>query len=191
MNGPWEVLSNPTLTCTAIMLLESYTSVSRLINTEPSELLRLRLSEPIASESACQEKGDFPINTGRYHIIPCFLSVCFDDAMHGRYASFYVTSIVHWTFKPLARWPVGHETQVLEIIKNKFSCPIMPTAGSFQPWTGHRGLCKFYKVDSLVVETRISHNQMEKSKQFQIIYQFKIMIYFVSLRGFFLPLSLH
>ncbi len=33
------------------MLFNSYTSVSRLINTEPSELLRLRLSEPIASES--------------------------------------------------------------------------------------------------------------------------------------------
>ncbi len=33
------------------MLLNSYTSVSRLINTEPSELLRLWLSEPIASES--------------------------------------------------------------------------------------------------------------------------------------------
>ncbi len=25
-----------------------------------------------------------------YPIIPCLLSVCFDDAMHGRYASFYV-----------------------------------------------------------------------------------------------------
>ncbi len=33
------------------VLFNSYTSVSRLINTEPSELLRLRLSEPIASES--------------------------------------------------------------------------------------------------------------------------------------------
>ena len=30
------------------------------------------------------------INTGRYPIIPCLLSVCFDDAMHGRYAQFYV-----------------------------------------------------------------------------------------------------
>ena len=39
--------------CTAVMLFNSYTSVSRLINTEPSELLRLRLSEPIASESVC------------------------------------------------------------------------------------------------------------------------------------------
>ncbi len=28
--------------------------------------------------------------TGHYPIIPCLLSVCFDDAMHGRYASFYV-----------------------------------------------------------------------------------------------------
>ncbi len=43
--------NNSRRSCTAIMLLESYTSVSRLINTEPSELLRLRLSEPIASES--------------------------------------------------------------------------------------------------------------------------------------------
>ncbi len=25
-------------------------------------------------------------------------------------------------------------------------------------WTGHRGLCKFYEVDSLAVATRISHN---------------------------------
>ncbi len=33
------------------MLFNSYTSVSRLINKEHSELLRLRLSEPIASES--------------------------------------------------------------------------------------------------------------------------------------------
>ncbi len=33
------------------MLFNSYTSVSRLINTEPSELLSLLLSEPIASES--------------------------------------------------------------------------------------------------------------------------------------------
>ena len=33
------------------MLFKGYTSVSRLINMEPSELLRLRLSEPIASES--------------------------------------------------------------------------------------------------------------------------------------------
>ncbi len=32
-----------------------YTSVSRLINTEPSELLRLRLSEQIASESVKTE----------------------------------------------------------------------------------------------------------------------------------------
>ncbi len=32
------------------MLSEGYTSVSRLINTEPSKLLYLRLSEPIASE---------------------------------------------------------------------------------------------------------------------------------------------
>ncbi len=40
---------------TAVMLFNSYTSVSRLINTEPSELLRLRLSEPIASESVEQE----------------------------------------------------------------------------------------------------------------------------------------
>ncbi len=32
-------------------MIIGYTSVSRLINTEPSELLRLRLSEPIASES--------------------------------------------------------------------------------------------------------------------------------------------
>ena len=30
------------------------------------------------------------VNTGRYPIIPCLLSLCFDDAMHGRYASFYV-----------------------------------------------------------------------------------------------------
>ncbi len=37
--------------CNIIMLSESYTSVSRPINTEPSELLRLRLSEPTASES--------------------------------------------------------------------------------------------------------------------------------------------
>ncbi len=36
---------------TTIMLFESYTSVSRLISMEPSELLHLRLSEPIASES--------------------------------------------------------------------------------------------------------------------------------------------
>ncbi len=28
--------------------------------------------------------------TGRYPIIRCLLSVCFDDVMHGRYASFYV-----------------------------------------------------------------------------------------------------
>ncbi len=34
------------------MLFNSYTSVGRLINMEPSELLRLQLSEPIASESA-------------------------------------------------------------------------------------------------------------------------------------------
>ncbi len=30
--------------------------------------------------------------------------------------------------------------------------------GSTQPWIGHGGLCKFYKVDSLAVATRISHN---------------------------------
>ncbi len=33
------------------MLSKSYTSVSRLFNTEPSELLLLWLSEPIVSES--------------------------------------------------------------------------------------------------------------------------------------------
>ena len=38
------------------MLSESYTSVSRLINTDPSELLCLWLSEPIASESAISSK---------------------------------------------------------------------------------------------------------------------------------------
>ncbi len=37
--------------CLIFMLFNSYTSVSRPIYTEPSELLRLRLSEPIASES--------------------------------------------------------------------------------------------------------------------------------------------
>ncbi len=45
------------------MQFNSYTSVSRLINTEPSELLRLRLSEPIASESAW-------CNLPRWHIYP-------------------------------------------------------------------------------------------------------------------------
>ncbi len=54
--------------CTAIMLFNSYTSVSRLINTEPSELLRLRLSEPIASESVwhivCGQTCD-----GLYHFV--------------------------------------------------------------------------------------------------------------------------
>ncbi len=39
------------------MLFNSYTSVSRLINTEPSELLRLQLSEPIASESGRKFRG--------------------------------------------------------------------------------------------------------------------------------------
>ncbi len=38
------------------MLFNSYTSVSRLINTEPPELLRLWLSEPIDSESVPQLK---------------------------------------------------------------------------------------------------------------------------------------
>ncbi len=32
--------------------------------------------------------------TGRYPIIHGLLSVCFDDAMHGRYASFYVNKEV-------------------------------------------------------------------------------------------------
>ncbi len=44
------------------MLFNSYTSVSRLINTEPSELLRLRLSEPIASESEMSSVSFFCIN---------------------------------------------------------------------------------------------------------------------------------
>ncbi len=30
------------------------------------------------------------LDTACHRIIPCLLSVCFDDAMHGRYASFYV-----------------------------------------------------------------------------------------------------
>ncbi len=54
-----EMNKNPTLPCTAVMLFASYTSVSRLINTEPSELLRLRLSEPIASQSVGQ--GEFSV----------------------------------------------------------------------------------------------------------------------------------
>ncbi len=44
--------------------------------------------------------------TGRYSIIPCLLSVCFDDAMHGRYAyaSFYINkgirhSLFRWDFR--------------------------------------------------------------------------------------------
>ncbi len=41
------------------MMSESYTSVSRLINTEPSELLLLELSEPIASESANATTGHY------------------------------------------------------------------------------------------------------------------------------------
>ncbi len=32
--------------------------------------------------------------TGRYPTIPCLLSVCFDDAMHGRYAQFYVNKAI-------------------------------------------------------------------------------------------------
>ncbi len=43
------------------MLFNSYTSVSHLINTGPSELLRLRLSEQIASESACAFIREFTL----------------------------------------------------------------------------------------------------------------------------------
>ena len=32
------------------------------------------------------------IDTGHYPIISCLFSVCFDDAMHGRFASFYVNT---------------------------------------------------------------------------------------------------
>ncbi len=39
-----------------------------------------------------------------------------------------------------------------------FNGVVCPCQRSFQPWTGHGGLCKFYKVDSLAVATRISHN---------------------------------
>ncbi len=53
------------------MLLKGYTSVSHLVNTEPSELLRLWLSEPIASESEhhrvksiCQTKLSPIVNEG-------------------------------------------------------------------------------------------------------------------------------
>ena len=37
------------------------------------------------------------IGAGCYHIIPCLLSVCFDDAMHGRYAQFYVNKGIRVT----------------------------------------------------------------------------------------------
>ncbi len=35
---------------------------------------------------------------------------------------------------------------------------VCPCPGFFQPRTCHGGLCNFYKVDSLAVATRISHN---------------------------------
>ncbi len=52
--------------CTAIMLSESFTSVSHLIYTEPSELLRLWLSEPIAPESVVLRfvTGDYTLRNG-------------------------------------------------------------------------------------------------------------------------------
>ncbi len=48
------------------MLFNSYTSVSRLIYTEPSELFRLRLSEPIASESVVSVLFNISIHRGYY-----------------------------------------------------------------------------------------------------------------------------
>ncbi len=39
----------------------------------------------------------FNLNTGRYPVIPCLLSVCFDDAGHGRYALFYVNKGIRLT----------------------------------------------------------------------------------------------
>ncbi len=56
--------------CTAVMLFNSYTPVSRLINTEPSELLCLRLSEPIASESVVCVSGRLVPLYGTKFVIP-------------------------------------------------------------------------------------------------------------------------
>ncbi len=47
------------------MLFKGYTSDSRLINTEPSELLRLRLSELIASESVVLSHGNGSLTGSR------------------------------------------------------------------------------------------------------------------------------
>ncbi len=41
----------------------------------------------IHSRTSCQRNILKKVNTGRYPVISCLLSVCFDDTMHGRYAS--------------------------------------------------------------------------------------------------------
>ncbi len=72
-------LGNPLLECIYILHgseINGYTSVSRLINTEPSELLRLQLSEPIASESAMSTKSsEFGVPSGEYAISRCCANV--------------------------------------------------------------------------------------------------------------------
>ncbi len=57
--------------------------------------MKLAIAHIIIQIEALKQNDTFAlivISTGRYPIIPCLLSVCFDDAMHGRYVSFYV----HW-----------------------------------------------------------------------------------------------
>ena len=79
------------------MLFESYTSVSRLINTEPSELLCLWLSEPIASESVGYGPHLEP-TCKNCHLFQPFAIFC-HQSVHYAYL---------WTFNDLQCLPFHH-----------------------------------------------------------------------------------
>ncbi len=40
------------------------------------------------------QQAPLSLDTGCHPVIPCLSSVCFDNAIHGRYASFYVNKVI-------------------------------------------------------------------------------------------------
>ncbi len=62
---------------------------------------------------ALQLPPNGPLNTGCYPIIPCLFPLCFDDALHGRYASYYVNKVIRdlFVYKTSSISPMHHKSK--------------------------------------------------------------------------------
>ncbi len=62
---------------------------------------------------ALQLPPNGPLNTGCYPIIPCLFPLCFDDALHWRYASYYVNKVIGdlFVYKTSSISPLHHKSK--------------------------------------------------------------------------------